>query len=204
MRSAYTAVLAVSIALFGIVIALLLKASRRLVLPTSERLMRVACGTIVLAMLTLIGLLGGRTWLFESFQLMEAWRLGMSVVIVTIAAGCLPPTKRMVRDVRSMERMVAALTKVSERALACPISEVILTAREIQVLQAIGDGVITDAELATALFISAGTVRTHIRNLLKKTGLSNRWQLMLLASAWGPDEPKPGRIRSFVRSVLPS
>ncbi|ADB52773.1 helix-turn-helix transcriptional regulator [Conexibacter woesei] len=48
-----------------------------------------------------------------------------------------------------------------------------LTARELQVLELLATGR-TNAEIATALMISEGTVKHHVKNLLRKLNASNR------------------------------
>jgi len=48
-----------------------------------------------------------------------------------------------------------------------------LTHREGEVLQLIGDG-LSNAEIATALFIEQTTVKTHINNAFAKIGARNR------------------------------
>ena len=55
-----------------------------------------------------------------------------------------------------------------------------LTSREQEVLDLIRKGVITDREIARALHISPATAATHVQNILHKTRLHNRRDLMLL------------------------
>jgi DNA-binding NarL/FixJ family response regulator len=55
-----------------------------------------------------------------------------------------------------------------------------LTEREIDVLGAIAKGM-SNQEIAETLFISTTTVRTHVRNLLGKLGVTNRTQAALYA-----------------------
>lgn len=51
-----------------------------------------------------------------------------------------------------------------------------LSAREVDVVRAIADGM-TNAEVAATLFMSEGTVRNHISSILAKLGLRNRTQI---------------------------
>lgn len=55
-----------------------------------------------------------------------------------------------------------------------------LTAREIEVLQAIADGAST-ARVASLLFLSTDTVKTHIRSILAKLGAHDRGHAIALA-----------------------
>ena len=55
------------------------------------------------------------------------------------------------------------------------------TAREREVLKLIGEGVMSDKELAGRLSIAPTTARTHVRNILRKSGLHDRRDLLALA-----------------------
>ena len=55
-----------------------------------------------------------------------------------------------------------------------------LTEREIEVVRAVATG-LSNAEIATTLFMSVATVKAHISNILSKLGLDNRTQIALLA-----------------------
>lgn len=63
-----------------------------------------------------------------------------------------------------------------------------LSKREVEVLRLMGDGP-TNAELASALFVSEATVKTHISRLLMKTGSHDRAQLVALAYKSGLVRP---------------
>ncbi|MFI6045783.1 response regulator [Nocardia sp. NPDC051321] len=56
----------------------------------------------------------------------------------------------------------------------------ILTAREIEVLRLVGTG-ITNTEIAARLFLSSGTVKTHLYRVMNKLGLSSRAQAVVTA-----------------------
>ena len=70
-----------------------------------------------------------------------------------------------------------------------------LTAREQEVLDLIRKGVVTDCEIGRALQIAPATAATHnnVQRILRKTGLHNRHDLMLL--------PPPNPRRSFPRAT---
>lgn len=81
-------------------------------------------------------------------------------------------------DVASGKSVVApALTSAlfdaarrSEEAAASPLSE-----REHEVLRLLAEGN-TNKEIAAALFLSEATVKTHVENILRKLGVSDRTQ----------------------------
>lgn len=66
-----------------------------------------------------------------------------------------------------------------------------LTAREHEVLALVGEGK-SNQEIATALFITERTARTHVSNVLRKLGLSSRTQAALWATRHRrPPRPQP-------------
>jgi DNA-binding NarL/FixJ family response regulator len=48
-----------------------------------------------------------------------------------------------------------------------------LTAREIDVLRALAAGK-TNAQIALSLFVAEGTVKSHVKHILRKLGAANR------------------------------
>ena len=79
-------------------------------------------------------------------------------------------------------RRVAAGERYVDPALRRPAavagSATILSDRERQVLRLVATGH-TNAEIAGKLFLSPHTVRTHVRNSLRKLGVSTRAQAVL-------------------------
>lgn len=69
----------------------------------------------------------------------------------------------------------------STEARSVRVEECSLTRREMDVLDAMHEGALTDVELADALFISKSTAGTHVRNILRKTELHDRADLLLLS-----------------------
>ena len=59
-----------------------------------------------------------------------------------------------------------------------------LTGRETQVLRMVAEG-LTNQEIATQLFVSATTVKTHVQNILVKLGVSDRTQAAVVAMRAG-------------------
>ena len=68
-----------------------------------------------------------------------------------------------------------------------------LSPRELEVVQAVAHG-LTNTEICTQLFLSLGTVKTHLGSVQSKLGLTNRVQVA--AWAWKHDlvrhQPSPG------------
>ncbi len=58
-----------------------------------------------------------------------------------------------------------------------------LTAREREVLAVIIAGRLSDQEIADDLYISPATAGTHVKNILRKTGMKSRRDLALLAAS---------------------
>jgi DNA-binding NarL/FixJ family response regulator len=61
-----------------------------------------------------------------------------------------------------------------DRAEARP-AEGVLTERELEVLDLVAKGW-TNAEIAEALVISESTIKSHVKNILRKLGVRNRTQ----------------------------
>lgn len=55
-----------------------------------------------------------------------------------------------------------------------------LTAREVDVVEVLAAGRLSDREIADALVISPATAATHVRNIMRKTGVKRRADLALL------------------------
>ena len=67
----------------------------------------------------------------------------------------------------------------AEERLSAFIREYELSSRETEVLSLITEGA-SNGEISAKLFISENTVKFHVRNILKKTGCTNRTELLTM------------------------
>lgn len=73
-------------------------------------------------------------------------------------------------------KVMPRLLQVAEK----PTSDVELTEREAAITRLIGEGM-TNKEIASELYLSVGTVKNHITNILQKMDLRDRTQLAIYA-----------------------
>ncbi|HEY9660764.1 MAG TPA: response regulator transcription factor, partial [Allocoleopsis sp.] len=81
-----------------------------------------------------------------------------------------------------MEKLMANTPAQPAAALPNSVDLSQLTPREREVLQLIGKG-LTNRDIAEQLYISEGTVKTHVNRLLNRLDLRNRSQLAIYAHA---------------------
>lgn len=84
-------------------------------------------------------------------------------------------SKALASLLSSAETETTELPSNSDRNLIEP-----LTAREIEVLQQMAFGK-RNAEIAKALFVTEGTVKTHVHAILQKLGVEDRTQAVVMA-----------------------
>ncbi|MBD2676714.1 MULTISPECIES: response regulator transcription factor [Nostoc] len=79
-----------------------------------------------------------------------------------------------------MEKLITGFSTASAAQTIESTALAQLTPREQEVLQLIGQG-LTNRDIAQQLFISEGTVKTHVTHLLNRLNLRNRAQLAIYA-----------------------
>ncbi|WLW50914.1 response regulator [Streptomyces sp. YU58] len=117
----------------------------------------------------------------SGFLLKDVRRDDLVHAVRVVAAGdsLLAPavTRRLVADIvrRRHEEATADVT---------PDRLDVLTAREVETLRMLARG-LSNAEIATTLFVSEHTVKTHVSNVLSKLGLRDRVQAVICAYETG-------------------
>ncbi|MFF9489774.1 response regulator [Streptomyces sp. NPDC014676] len=117
----------------------------------------------------------------SGFLLKDVRRDDLVHAVRVVAAGdsLLAPavTRRLVADIVRCRREQAAGAATPQRLDA-------LTARETETLRLLARG-LSNAEIATTLFVSEHTVKTHVSNVLGKLGLRDRVQAVICAYETG-------------------
>jgi DNA-binding NarL/FixJ family response regulator len=96
----------------------------------------------------------------------------------------------------AVDEFVARVRRLLERAEGRPVFESALTARELEILSLVAEGLSRDA-IARQLYISPKTVGTHIERIFKKVGAHTRAQAVSFAYQHGllPTERVPRTLR---------
>jgi DNA-binding NarL/FixJ family response regulator len=116
-----------------------------------------------------------------------ALRAGASGFLLKDAAptDLLPATRAVANgnawiDPAVARSLIAEFTARPDNSLPPPEDLKLLTPREREVLILMADG-FNNAEIATALVLGEGTVKTHVSRILVKLGLRDRTQAVVLA-----------------------
>ena len=90
------------------------------------------------------------------------------------------PREELLACIRAVHEGRTLISPAIAAKLADHVSTTTLTARELDVLRLVADGNPNKA-IAVALFISEGTVKTHINSLLRKLDAADRTQAVTIA-----------------------
>jgi DNA-binding NarL/FixJ family response regulator len=121
----------------------------------------------------------------SGFMLKNAPPDQLAAAVRTVAAGeaLLAPT--------ITRRLIEAFTQRPRAAAGKPEQLAELTDRELEVLRHIARG-LSNAEIATTLFLSEATIKTHVNRILTKLHLRDRTQAAVLAYETGLVQPGDG------------
>ncbi|MDP9222967.1 MAG: LuxR family transcriptional regulator [Actinomycetota bacterium] len=112
---------------------------------------------------------------FVAGQLVSlAIALGGVLIVLWLVTG-------MAQSLGKTERLARVM--ITTPFVDVKTSELGLTVRELEVLEVMTEGKVSDQQIADALSIAPTTAATHIRNILHKAGLHNRRDLVLLYGA---------------------
>lgn len=108
----------------------------------------------------------------------SSWVLIQSVLTLVIGVFAVAVIRHTGRSLKEADRIVSVL---SERLLGeSSLQDFGFTSRELEVLEVIAQGTLSDREISELLYISPATAATHVRNILKKSGVRSRRELVLL------------------------
>ncbi|MFI7545249.1 response regulator [Actinoplanes sp. NPDC049599] len=129
----------------------------------------------------------------SGYLVKDAGPAELLAAIRAAAAGESPVSPRLVRRLIDSFVLVAPAAPTAGRPAAAPSTLARLTAREREILAAIGLG-LTNAEIAARLHVAESTVKTHIGSVLRKLEVRDRVQAVILAQTLGPADgsPAPG------------
>jgi DNA-binding CsgD family transcriptional regulator len=141
----------------------------------------LACGALVLGSIQRLAIQAVSVgWLPESAadNATSDLQLTQSLIVLALLIGAFATLRRLSDSMEASNRLSASLL---DRVRHVDPTSLHLTNRETEVLALIGQGVTTDADLSARLHISASTVQSHVKSLLKKTELNSRMDLVAVA-----------------------
>lgn len=145
--------------------------------------MAAVAGAFVLGAVTRLLLVGVRLGWIDgrvSDFISSDWHLVQSLAATALGIGALVLARGVALDLRRAQRVIDAIG--DRLPTATDLEAFGLTAREREVLAVLAAGKLSDNDVAEALYISPATAGTHIKNILRKTGMRSRRDLVLLAA----------------------
>lgn len=120
-------------------------------------------------------------WLSESVGKQFVGRIQAVLVVggLIVIAPVLVILRKLTAEFAQTESLTDALVNRLPAGLSVEMAG--LTPREREVVATIGEGNVSDSAIAATLFVSSSTAATHVRNIMKKTGIKRRGDLALLA-----------------------
>lgn len=106
------------------------------------------------------------------------WQVIQSIIVGVLAVSAFVNIRKVADSMLTSEAIVGTMMS---RASGVNLSSLNLSACEKEVLALIGSGVVSDQAMADQLGIAVSTVQSHVKSLLKKTGLGKRYDLIALA-----------------------
>lgn len=142
-----------------------------------------------LGLLGATGLLGGGS----APVLPTGWRLLKSATTLALGIVAMHLLRTLGGDVRRLQDLLALLADGVPTSTS--LQDCRLTPREWDVLHVMRTGGLSDHDIAASLHISPSTAKTHVRNILGKTGVRSRrgLVLMVLRSHQPGDRPPAAR-----------
>jgi DNA-binding NarL/FixJ family response regulator len=129
----------------------------------------------------------------SGYLVKDAGPAELLAAIRAAVAGESPVSPRLVRRLIDSFVLVAPAASAAGRPAAAPSALARLTAREREILAAIGLG-LTNTEIAARLHVAESTVKTHVGSVLRKLEVRDRVQAVILAQTLGMTDgsPAPG------------
>ncbi|WP_433607922.1 response regulator [Prescottella agglutinans] len=124
----------------------------------------------------------------SGFLLKDAGAAELVAAVRAAAVGEAPIAPRLMRRLVDSYVLTGEPATATEPAPAEASAVAGLTAREREILAAVGLG-LTNAEIAVRLHVAESTVKTHLGSVLRKLGLRDRVQAVIVARTAGLSAP---------------
>lgn len=185
MTAPLIVLVAINWLVFAVLFALRVRAARRLPtrrLRTLSWVGAAVCGIFLVGASQRLGIQAARALELEQVEayMTSVGQLTLTLVAMAVVAWGVYTTHRVGRAVFRADRMVSVLSSRIPETVA--VSDLGMTARELEVLEQMSAGNVSDPEIATAMSVTTATAATHVRNIMRKAELSSRGDLLLLAT----------------------